>query len=249
MPLAYQVMQRVLVTVALLCILEGHQAMAVSMRIAYADVFPPFTEFKDGKAEGLAVEIVRAAAGHAGIEVEFVAVPFEQVQRTLEDGRAEAVFPLTITPERLPLFDFSDPFLVTGGALFVRSPNGTPQGLGSLADKIVVTPRTGPLAAYIEKNAPEVKLRITKDYEESLSRLVKGEADAAALGFHVGISIASRLYPGQVTLPQNMFTELPFAVAVAKGQRTQFLIQLNAGIAAIRADGTWQRINNQWTGK
>jgi ABC-type amino acid transport substrate-binding protein len=62
-------------------------------------------------------EIARAAAGHAGIEVEFVAVPFEQVQRTLEDGRAEAVFPLTITPERLPLFDFSDPFLVTGGAL------------------------------------------------------------------------------------------------------------------------------------
>jgi ABC-type amino acid transport substrate-binding protein len=65
-------------------------------------------------------EIARAAAGHAGIEVEFVAVPFEQVQRTLEDGRAEAVFPLTITPERLPLFDFSDPFLVTGGALFVK---------------------------------------------------------------------------------------------------------------------------------
>jgi len=25
--------------------------------------------------------------------------------------------------------------------------------------------------------------------------------------------------------------------------------QLNAGITAIRADGTWQRINIQWTGK
>jgi ABC-type amino acid transport substrate-binding protein len=42
-------------------------------------------------------------------------VPFGQVQRTLEDGRADAVFPLTITPERLPLVDFSDTFLVTGG--------------------------------------------------------------------------------------------------------------------------------------
>jgi polar amino acid transport system substrate-binding protein len=198
--------------------------MAEPVGIAYADVFPPFTELKDGKAEGLAVEIVRAAAGRAGIEVEFVNVPFEQVQRTLEDGRAEAVFPLTITPERLARFDFSDPFLVTGGALFVRAPDSTP-------------------------HAPELKLVITKDYEESLSRLVKGEADVAALGFHVGISIAGRLYPGQVTLPQNMFTELPFAVAVAKGQRGQFLTQLNAGITAIRADGTWQRINNQWTGK
>lgn len=223
--------------------------MAEPVRIAYPDVFPPFTELKDGKPEGLAVELIRAAAGHAGIDVEFVAAPFEQVQRTLEDGRADALFPLTITPERLPLFDFSDPFLVTGGALFARSPNSTPQGLGSLAGKILVTPRTGPLAAYLQKNAPEIKLVITKDYEDSLSRLVKGEADAAALGFHVGVSIADRLYPGQVTLPRSMFTELPFAVAVAKGQRVQFLTQLNAGIAAIHADGTWQRINNQWTGK
>lgn len=246
---AHQVMRRVLVTAALLSIWHGRPAMAEPVRIAYPDVFPPFAELKDGKAEGLAVEIVRAAARRAGVEIEFVAVPFEQVQRTLEDGRAEAVFPFTITPERLPLFDFSERFLVTGGALFVRSPNSTPQGLSSLADKIVVTPRTGPLAAYIQKNTPEVKLVITKDYEESLSRLVKGEADAAALGFHVGISIASRLYPGQVTLPQNMFTELPFTVAVVKGQRAQFLAQLNTGIAAIRADGTWQLINNHWTGK
>lgn len=249
MSVAHQVMKRILVAVALLCIWDGRRAMAEPVRIAYAEVFPPFTEFKDGKAEGLAVEIVRAAAGHAGIEVEFVAVPFEQVQRTLEDGRAEAVFPLTITLERLPLFDFSDPILVTGGAFFVRAPSSPPQGIGSLAGKVVVTPRTGPLAAYIQKNAPELKLVITKDYEESLSHLVKGEADVAALGFHVGISIVSRLFPGQVTLPQTMFTELPFAVAVAKGQRAEFLTQLNAGIAAIRADGTWQRINNQWTGK
>jgi ABC-type amino acid transport substrate-binding protein len=52
-----------------------------------------------------------------------------------------------------------------------------------------------------------------------------------------------------VTLPHDMFTELPFAVAVAKGQKAQFLAQLNAGITAIRADGTWQRINDQWMGK
>ena len=87
--------------------------------------------------------------------------------------------PLTITPERLPLFNFSDPFLVTGGALLDDHQIARLEGaLGSLADKIVVTPRTGPLAAYIQKNAPEVKLSITKGYRD-LSRLVKGEADTA----------------------------------------------------------------------
>jgi len=227
----------------------GMQAVAQHTRIAYPEVFPPFTEFKDGKSEGLALDIVRAAVARAAIDVEFVPVPFEQVQKTLEDGRAEAVFPLTITPERLLNFDFSDPFLVTGGALFVRAPNIPPKDLGALSGKIVVTPRTGPLAAFIQRNAPDAKLTITTDYEESLARLVKGEADVAALGFHVGIAIAGRLYPGKVTRPHSMFTELPLAVAVAKGHGKQFLTQLNAGIASIRADGSWQEINNRWTEK
>jgi hypothetical protein len=42
-----------------------------------------------------------------------------------------------------------------------------------------------------------------------------------------------------------MFAELPFAVAAAKGQQQQFLTRLNAGIAAIRADGTWEQINDR----
>jgi len=117
---ALAIMQILVSTVLLSWVWRGGHAATETVRIAYPEVFPPFTEFEDGKAEGLAVDIVGAAAKRGGIEIEFVPVPFEQVQRTLEDGRAEAVFPLAITPERLPMFDFSDPFLVTGGALFVR---------------------------------------------------------------------------------------------------------------------------------
>jgi len=215
------------------------------VRIAHPQVFPPFCEASNGNSMGLAVDILRAVAARVGIEVDFVPVPFEQVQRTLEDGRAQAIFPLTITPERRPLFDFSEPLLITGGALFVRAPNATPEGLDALAGKIVITPRTGPLAAFIRKAAPDVRLALTENYEESLARLVGGEADAAALN-PAGASIAARLYPGQVTKPRNMFTELPFAVAVSKGNGAEFLGRLNAGLAAIRADGSWELISNRW---
>ncbi len=227
---------------------SGVQAVAEPVRVAYAEVFPPFTELRDGEAEGLAVDILRAAAARVGVNIELVPVPFEQIQWTLADGRAQAIFPLTITPERLPSFDFSTPILITGGALFVRTPYATPENLAALSGKIVVTPRTGPLAAFIQKNAPSVKLVITTDYEEGLARLVKGEADAAALGFHVGIRLTARLYPSQVTEPRSMFTELPFAIAVSKGREAEFLARLNAGLAEIRTDGTWQQINNRWMG-
>lgn len=234
----------------LLCLsLSGIHVAAETVRIAHQEHFPPFVEVKDGTSRGLFVDVLLAAAARAGIDLAFVPVPFEQVQRTLEDGRAEAIFPLAITPERLQTFDFSAPFLITGGALYVRAPTATPESLATLSGKIVVTPRTGPLVAIIQKAAPEVKLVVTTDYEESLARLVSGEADAAALNFHVGARIAARLYPGQVTEPRTMFAEQPLAVGVLKGRGREILARLDAGLATIRADGTWQQINERWSGR
>jgi len=171
--------------------------------IAHQVDFAPIADVKDGQSVGLAVDVVRAAATRAGIEVTFVPVPFEHVQRTLENGRAVAIFPLAITPERRQQFDFSAPLYEGGGGLYVRAPAPTPESLAALSGKVVVTPRTGPLAAFIERTAPTVKLVVTKDYEESLQQLVRGDADAAALNFYVGRVLAARLYPGQITLPRT----------------------------------------------
>jgi polar amino acid transport system substrate-binding protein len=131
--------------------------------------FPPFAEVKDGKSEGLAVDIFRAVASRTGIDVKFVPVSFEQRELTLADGRADAYFPLSITPERLQLFDFSDALVVSGASLFVRASDVPPENLAALAYKVVVTPRTGPVAPFIQKTAPAIKLVVTTDYEESLA--------------------------------------------------------------------------------
>jgi len=216
------------------------------VRIAHQVDFMPIADVKDGQSVGLGVEIVRAVAERSRIDFEFVPVPFEQVQRTLDDGRAVAIFPLAITPERQRLFDFSAPIYEGGGGLFVRVPEATPKDLPSLSGKTVVTPRTGPLAGLIERTAPNVNLVVTAHYEESLARLVRGDADAAALNFHVGAMLAARLYPGKVTMPRILFTQNPTAIGVRKGEQAELLNRVNVGLAAIRSDGTWQRINDRW---
>lgn len=121
--------------------------------------------------------------------------------------------------------------------------------LQALAGKTVVTPRTGPLAAFIQKTAPEVKLVVTEDYETSLARVVGGDADAAALNYQTGALLAARLHPGKLTVPRTMFLELPFGAAVLKRQNAEFLSRFNSGLRAIRADGTWDRINKNWMGQ
>lgn len=221
---------------------------AETLRVIYDQQFPPFAELKDGKNQGLAVDVLQAAADKAGLTITFVPVPFKEMQPALDRGDGDAMFPIAINEQRRAVYDFSAPLLPTGGALFVRAPQATPGGFSELAGKTVTTPKTGPLAGYIEKNAPQVKLVVTANYEESLQQLVSGSADAAALNFQVGAVLATKLHPGIITAPDKFFLELPLAVAVPKGKSSQFLEKLNEGISAIKADGTLTKINKKWMG-
>ena len=211
--------------------------MTEVMRIVHPDRLSPFAEVIDGRSSGITVDIVRGAAERAGLRIEFLAVPFEQVEAGLHDGRADMAIPIAVTTERRERFDFSDTLLMTGGSLFVRAGEASPEGLAVLAGKVVVTPRTGPLAAYIAKTAPDVKLMVTSDYEESLRLLVGGEAYAAALNHQAGAMIAAKLHPGMLTLPRKLFLELPFGAAVLTGTRSEMIAALNAGLAAVKGHG------------
>jgi ABC-type amino acid transport substrate-binding protein len=118
-----------------------------------------------------------------------------------------------------------------------------------LSGKVVATPKTGPIAAFVKITAPTIKLIVTVDYEDSLGRLMRGEVDAAVPSYHVGQRFVDRLYPGRISRSSKMFLELPLAVAVAKGKNGHFLTKLNEGIRAIRAAGTWKQINDRWAGR
>jgi polar amino acid transport system substrate-binding protein len=214
------------------------------LRVAVNKNFPPFVEVVNGEPKGPLVDFLAAAAKHASLRIEFVPVSLDQWQSILAQGRADAFYPMAITPALRQAYDFSDPLTSSGGALFMRAPEKTPVGLDALVGKTVVTPKVGPLAAYIEKNAPGIRLVVTKDYEESLAKLVSGEADAAALNLQVGARIADQLYPGRISHPDRYFWELPLAVAMpkAKGDGSKALDALNGGIAAVKAQGVLDRM-------
>ena len=61
------------------------------VRVAHDSGFPPFAEVKDGKSEGLAVDIFRAVAARARVDVKFVPVSFEQRQLTWRTAALEGV--------------------------------------------------------------------------------------------------------------------------------------------------------------
>jgi polar amino acid transport system substrate-binding protein len=232
----------------LLLWLSNAGSAAEPVRITHNQPFPPLSELRNGKSEGLLIDVLRAASARVGLEIEFVGVPLDQMEQTLKGGRADA-FLTAMTPERMKLYDFSAPVVTTGGALFVRAPSPMPENLLAMSGKVVVTPRAGPLADLISRTAPAVRLSLATDYEQSLARVIDGSADAAALNYHAGAVLAARLYPGQITKPPAMFQETVNAVAVPKGKLLGFLARLSQGLDAIGADNTWQEINSRWLGQ
>ena len=56
-------------------------AAAQTVRVAHAASFPPYAEDRQGRSEGMAVDILRSAAAKAGLQLAFVVVPFEELQR------------------------------------------------------------------------------------------------------------------------------------------------------------------------
>ena len=105
-----------MVGTALVCLwFSGAPGAAQTIRIAHFNNLSPYFEVQDGKSVGLAVDIIRAAATRAGIDLVFVPVTIEQQMPSLEDGRAVALATAN-TAERQQLLDFSAPAVMTGGA-------------------------------------------------------------------------------------------------------------------------------------
>jgi len=225
-------------------LLAANAGQAAPLTIAVDDHFPPFLHLgKDKQPAGLGIDLLDAAAQRAGLELVFVAKPFAQVQQALASGEADAIFPLAPNAQRRERFDFSEPLVSTGGALFVRHPEATPASLHVLHGQSILTPQTGPLVNAVRRIAPNITVITTQDYDDTLKRLLAGEARAAALNLQVGRQLVTDHYAGRITLPERYFWEVSLAVAVSKNSSAQAgLERLNAGIRAIRADGSWQAL-------
>lgn len=234
-----------LVGVSLVLMSCSTHAENTVLNVAHDEAFPPFIYVENGKTVGLAAELLNAAAQRANITINYVPVPFADIQGSI-NTKADAIFPIAINAERAKTYDFSSPIVMTGGAFFVLKPHKTPFDEAELKGKKITTPKTGPLANYLMKNYPASTVLVTSNYDESLKQLVDKDVEVAALNLQVGSALAEQQYPSTIQLPDTLFLKLPLALAVNKNEHTALLTQLNRGLAKIEQDGSADEINAVW---
>ena len=158
---------------------------------------------------------------------------------------------VTITDERKGQMDFSDPYF-EASQLIVTGEKGS--GIQSFADlknhtASVQTGTTGDLVLQKQQGATSANIKRFDTMPLALKELLTGGVDAS-VGDNGVIQNFVNNNPGVKlnTISDPAFEKEYYGFAVKKGRSDELLSKINAGIAAIKADGTYQKIYDKWFG-
>lgn len=205
--------------------------------IATDATFPPFEMVDEATKEliGFDIELMEAVAAQAGIQYEFVNLPFDPMLAGLSECQYDmAIAAITITDERKEQFLFSDPYVDAGQIITVQVGDTSIQGKEDLAGKIIGA-QLG-TTGEIEAQAIEgVEYKPYDTYDLAFLDLMNGQIDAViadnptALGF-----IAKN--PDKIMTVGEVFTNEFYGIAICK-DRQDLLDKINPALAAVKESG------------
>lgn len=245
-------MKKTIATAFALGLLAGAaQAQDVVKVGIAAEAYPPFaSQDASGSWVGWEVEMIGAVCAGAGLTCEVTPVAWDGIIPALTAGQIDAIMAsMSITEERMQTIDFSDKYYntptVVVGAKGVEM-DATPEGL---AGKIIGVQVSTVHQAYVEKyfaaGAAEVKTYQTQD--EANQDLIAGridatQADSIALDAFLATADGQACCEVKGTVADDpAILGLGVGVGLRKGEE-ELKAAFNKGIAAVRADGTYDKI-------
>ncbi|WP_410500207.1 basic amino acid ABC transporter substrate-binding protein [Chitinibacter sp. S2-10] len=214
--------------------------------------YAPF-ESQNEKKEivGFDIDILKAVAAKTGLQVKFINTPWEGIFASLNNGDRDIIISaVTITPERKQSMDFSEPYFEAKQLIAVGQ-NSKVVKLADLKSKKigVQTGTTGDEAAQklLGKTNPNIKR--FESAPLALQELQNGGVDAVIADNGVVVNYITNNSKAKLkTIDDASFAKEYYGIAVKKGNKA-LLDQLNKGIAAIKADGTYDKIYKHYFGK
>lgn len=222
------------------------QASVKKVKVVMDATWPPF-EMLDEKTKepiGFDVDLMKAVAAKAGLDVEFVNIPFDSMLTGMAQCQYDAaISAITITDERKNSMLFSEPYFAAGQIVTVRKDNSDITGKDSLSGKKIgaMIGTTGAIEAEKIQGA-EYKAYDTIDL--AFLDVMNGQLDAViadnplAIGF-IGKNAEKLKAVGEV------FTDENYGIAVCNKQ-PELLEKINKGLADVIKEGGVDKLTTQW---
>ena len=212
--------------------------------------FRPFeSKAPDGTYVGFDMDLVRALAADLGVELRIEEMAFPALIPALKTGKIDLVISgMTATEERAEEVAFSDSYFETGLCLLVNVDSGIEKPEDADGKRIVVKQgTTGQINAPRLFPASTDKTTVMQTEGECAAEVALGRADAF-LYDQLSVLGASKKHADTTRAVLTPLTHEPYAMAARHGD-AKMVARLNDFLAAIRADGRYQKLRDEYIGE
>lgn len=207
--------------------------------------YPPWSWYEEGEFHGMDVEVLKAIIEHSGIEVEFVALPWETAVPALGAGKIDLLAgAMYLTCEREKVIDFTRPYFREHGFVIVKKGSehniATALSGGSRVAGMAGGTQYEWLQSLIEQNVDIIAVPYETD-ELALKDLEAGRVDAMVSDETVAydylkqynIEVAGKIYKGY---------SFEVVYGVKKGDPDNLISLINDGLKWLWETGKFQAL-------
>ena len=205
-----------------------------------------FVEVAGEGATGFSVDLAGEIAGRIGRSLQVTFEQFPDLFPMLDAGTADiAMSAISITPERRKEVDFSAPYFDSGQSLLARKGSGI-AGTADLKGRAVGA-LEGSTNQKTAEAVPGVGRVVTfADKEPMFDALLAGKLDAVVCD--TPFALYNAKLTGQTEVAETLTTGDQYGIALKKGN-TELRAAVDDALAAIRADGTYDRLYAEYFGQ
>lgn len=211
--------------------------------------YRPFSFHADGVGDltGYDVEITEAVAGKLGVEAQFGEAPWDALFAGLNAGRfAMVANQVSITPERVDSYEFSDPYTVSPGVIVVPKGDTTITSFPDLAGKTTAQSLSSNWYELAQENGASVEA--VEGWAQSVSLLEQGRVDATINDRLTFLDYILQTPDAPIQVAAETDDPALMAFAFAKGN-TELRNAVNAALEELREDGTLAEISTKYFGE
>ena len=220
---------------------------AVGTDAAYA----PFeSQNEKGEIVGFDIDLMKAVAARAGIEIKVVNTPWEGIFNTLAQGdRDMLISAITITEERKQTVDFSAPYFDAHQLIVVKE-NSKVSKFDDLK-KLKVGVQTGTTGDEVTSKLlgkTNTNVRRFESTPLALKELEAGGVDAVVADNGVVVNYVTNNQTSKFKMVNDAaFAPEQYGIAVRKGN-AELLAKVNKAIADMKADGSYDKLYASYFG-
>lgn len=214
----------------------------------------PYSALRDGKPEGLAVDLVRAAYAAAGAKVDFVSRPYARCLEEVEAGWQLGCFDTTREPANEARFRFHQRPLFSANIVIIAPVESTAQNLGPLdlrSQRVAVT--NGYTYGEPFQSDPAVNKDVVKNDLAILRVVALKRASYGVIYDKVMAHLLaehSAELAGKVKVVGLLFQpDLYVSFSKKRPEATAAMTALDLGLDIIRKNGTYREIEQHWANR